>query len=155
MERTYQKALEQAISDLRSVDKDLELLERKRAKLRQTIKTLRSLLGTRDAEDQTITDVILEIVKATDGHVAASEVMERIDTAGYVASAATVATTLSRLVKEKQLEKGPEGGYRWAGARKWADEFGKGIAEAMAKVGTDENTIPSPQIKPRPVTRRN
>ncbi len=153
MEGTYLKALELAISDLRGVDKELELLERKRAKLRQTIKTLRSLLGTRGTEDQTVTEVILEIVKAADGYVAASEVMERIDMAGYVASAPTVATTLSRLVKEKQLEKGPEGGYRWAGVRKWADEFGKGMAEAMAKVGTGENAVPIPHIRPRPVTK--
>lgn len=150
MEGTYLKALEQAISDLRGVDKDLELLERKRAKLRQTIKTLRSLLGTRDAEDQTITEMILEIVKAADGYVAATEVMERIDMAGYVASAATVATTLSRLVKEKHLEKGPEGGYRWAGVPEWVNEFGKGIAEAMAKAGTGEGTMPFPKLKPLP-----
>jgi hypothetical protein len=154
MEGTYLKALEQAIRDLRVVDKDFEVLERKRAKLRQTIKTLRSLLGTRDAEDQTVTEVILEIVKAADGYVAASEVMERVDLAGYVASAATVATTLSRMVKEKQLEKGPEGGYRWAGVRRWAEEFGKGVAEAMAKAGTGEGAVPMPHIKPRPVTRR-
>jgi hypothetical protein len=151
MEGTYLKAMELAISDLRAVDKELESLERKRAKLRQTIKTLRSLLGTRGTEDQTITDVILEIVKAADGYVVASEVMEGIDMAGYVASAATVATTLSRLVKEKHLEKGPDGGYRWAGLPKWAEEFGKGVAEAMAQ-GT---TIPMPQIRPRPVTNRD
>jgi hypothetical protein len=150
MEGSYLKALEQAIKDLRGVDKDLELLERKRAKLRQTIKTLRSLLGTRGTEDQTVTDVILEIVKAADGYVAASEVMEGIEMAGYIASAATVATTLSRLVKEKHLEKGPDGGYRWAGLPKWIDEFGKGIAEAMSKAGTGEGTMPVPQIRPRP-----
>jgi hypothetical protein len=136
MEGTYLKALELAISDLRGVDKELELLERKRAKLRQTIKTLRSLLGTRSTEDQTITEVILEIVKAEDGYVAASEVMERIDMAGYVASAPTVATTLSRLVKEKQLEKGPEGGYRWAGIPKWAEQFGNGVAESFQGMAT-------------------
>jgi hypothetical protein len=166
MDATYLKAMEQAITELRGVDKALELLERKRAKLRQTIKTLRSLLGTRGTEDQTITEVILEIVKAADGYVAASEVMEGIDIAGYIASAATVATTLSRLVKEKHLEKGPEGGYRWAGVAKWAEEFGKGMAESMKilekeskaiaeelrkgmaesmmKVGTDETIISPP-----------
>lgn len=152
MEGTYLKALEQAERELAEADKEMENVERKRAKLRQAVKTLRSLLG-RSPEDQTITDAILEIAKSVDGYVLASEVMERIEMAGYVASAATVATTLSRLVKEKQLEKGAEGGYRWAGVPKWAHEFGKGIAEAMAKVGTDESIQPPTQA-PRTLRRR-
>jgi len=157
MADSYQEALRQALEDLKLMDDLAERTERRRAQLRQIIAGLQSLMsaGSARTEDQSLTSAILDIVKAAEGHITASEVLERLDTAGYIANAPTVATLLSRLVKEAQLEKG-DGGYRWAGVPKWAEEFGKGMAEAMLKVGTDEEVlpIPIPAIPRRTLRRR-
>lgn len=149
MDEAYEIALEKAITELAALDSAAEELERKRAKVRQGILVLRSMLGLEGDNEQSLTDAILNVMKASTGFITAPMVADRLIMAGYQVQIATVATILSRMLKDNQLEKGPAGGYRWAGIPKWAEEFGAKVAEGISKVGARESALPAPQIKPR------
>jgi hypothetical protein len=152
MSEAYEKALQQAQTELAALDTAAEELERKRAKARQTILVLRSMLGLEDEDEQSLTDAILNVVKASTDFITAPMVADRLIMAGYQVQIATVATILSRLLKDGKLKKDPENntGYKWAGFPKWIDELGKGRAEAMSKAGTEEGAMPIPHLKLRP-----
>ncbi|HLM80437.1 MAG TPA: BlaI/MecI/CopY family transcriptional regulator [Terriglobales bacterium] len=115
MPNSYEDALRKAQKDLAATNIAAENLERKRAKLRQAVSILQSLMDNATTDDQSLTDAILTAVKGAKGYITTAEVMEFLQTIGLEAQNATVATILSRMVKERQLEKDAEGrkGYRW------------------------------------------
>jgi Ca2+-binding EF-hand superfamily protein len=120
----YEQALKKAQKELAETNIAAENLERKRAKLRQTIAVLQSLMGSANVNEQSLTDAIMTFAKAANGYITTAEVMERLITMGFESENATVATILSRMVKEGQLEKDAEGrkGYRWVPS--YAEEVG-------------------------------
>src|ERR1700691_5206781 len=115
MKTAYQRALENAEKELKSLDETARALERQRAKLRQAIAILESLLGQPTSKNQTLTDAMIDIVRAKDGYAATADVMDGLLARGYAAHPRSVATMLSKLVRDKPLRKGPKSGYRWAG----------------------------------------
>ncbi len=62
-----------------------------------------------------MTDTMIDIVRAKDGYVTTADVMDGLLARDYPAHPRSVSTILSKLVRDKQLTKGPEGGYKWAG----------------------------------------
>ncbi len=131
METAYQRALEGASKELKSLDEMVYALECQRAKLRQAIAILQTLLGQPISKNQTLTDAIIDFVRAKDCYAATADVMDGLISRGYSAHPRSVATILSKLVREKQLKKGPKGGYKWAGIPKSAEEISLGAARSM------------------------
>jgi predicted transcriptional regulator len=152
MGEVYEKALEQAQTELAALDTAAEELERKRAKARQTILVLRSMLGLENGNEQSLTDAILNVVKASTGFITAPMVADRLIMAGYQVQIATVATILSRLLKDGLLKKDLENntGYIWAGIPNYAEELARYAAESVTKA-----TQPVVHIRPRPITKRD
>ena len=160
MSEVYEKALQQAQTELAALDTAAEELERKRAKVRQTILVLRSMLGLEAENEQSLTVAILSVVKASTGFITAPMVADRLIMAGYQVQIATVATILSRLLKDGHLKKDLENntGYIWAGFPSFAEELGRYAAESVTKATQPTGTRglpPPPQIRPRPVTKRD
>lgn len=119
MSESYELALRSAEEELAACDAKADEVERKRAKLRQTISVLKSLLGMKAEIDESLTSAVLSVAKAADGFVTASQVMDRLVMTGFQVQTTTVATILSRLAKSGQLLAGrsAEGtGYRWEGS---------------------------------------
>ena len=153
----YAQAIVRAKKELAEYDAEFELLERKRAKLRQTIAVLQSLLGNESPNDQSLTEAILTVAKAANGFITTIEVIDRLTTMGFGASSATVATILSRLTKAGHLLNGigvGGNGYMWVGPSGEANAkaYG-GLYRAMEKVRlpglvssgeNGSNTIPIP-----------
>jgi len=110
---SYKKALEKAKEDLKLLDEMAEMAEKRRAKLRQVIAVLESLTGSDRPPNGTVTDAIMDILKSKDGYSSAAEVFEGVTVRGYAVTPNTIATLLSRLAKNGQIERGPEG-YKWA-----------------------------------------
>ncbi|MGD0293163.1 MAG: hypothetical protein ABSB30_04855 [Terracidiphilus sp.] len=165
----YQRAINDARDELKLVEETIETLDRRRAQLRQAIAVLQSLTGNSSVEDRSLTEAILEIVQAAVGTRTTSEVLRTLDSMGYVANAPTVATTLSRLVKTGQLKKDGDG-YRWAGILTIdLDQLGETsisppAPNSLAAMAADGRITkppgtggipPPPQIRPRPVTKRD
>ena len=111
----YQTALEDASKELKSLDEMVCTLECQRARLRQAIAILQTLLGHPISKNQTQTDAIIDFLRAKDGYAATADVIEGLISRGYSAQPRSVATILCKLVREKQLKKGPKGGYKWTG----------------------------------------
>ncbi len=124
METEYQRALDSASKELESLDEMVAELECQRAKLRQAIAILRTLLGQPLSKTQTLTDAIIDFVKTKNGYSATTDVMDGLISTGNSAHPRSVATILCKLVREKQLMKGPKGGYKWAGIPKSAEKIG-------------------------------
>jgi flagellar hook-basal body complex protein FliE len=127
MSEAYEKAFQQAQTELAALDAAAEELERKRAKLRQTILVLRSMLGLETENEQSLTDAILSVLKASTDFITAPMVADRLIMAGYQVQIATVATILSRLLKDGHLKKDLENnaGYKWAGFTNFAEQLAK------------------------------
>jgi hypothetical protein len=121
MKTAYQRALDNAEKELKSLDETARALECQRAKLRKAIAILESLLGQPISKNQTLTDAMIDIVRAKDGYAATADVMDGLLARGYAAHPRSVATMLSKLVREKHLKSGPEGGYKWAGISNTAE----------------------------------
>jgi hypothetical protein len=117
MAEEYRDALKKAEKELADADAEAEALDRKRARLRQTVAVLQTLTGVTVENDQSLTEAILLVVKASPGFVSASEVMDRLFMMGFHAQTASVATILSRLAKTGKLigAIGPNrsAGYGW------------------------------------------
>lgn len=117
MTNLYMDALKKAEQELAETDATAEELDRRRAKLRQTIAVLRSQVGIDVQPDETITDAILLVVKAWNGFVSAAEVMDRLVLMGHQVQTSTVATILSRLAKSQVVIAGRGSnsnvGYAW------------------------------------------
>ena len=135
MSEAYEKALQQAQTELVALDIVAEELERKRAKVRQTILVLRSMLGLETENEQSLTGAILSVVKASTGFITAPMVADRLIMAGYHVQIATVATILSRLLKDGHLKKDLENntGYKWVGPVSFLDGLGEGLARGAAQ----------------------
>jgi len=125
MINAYQKALERALKELKILDEKVDTLERQRAKLRHAIATLQSLMGQPVSGGQSMTDAIVDFVRANEDYVSTTDVIDGMIARGYPAHPRSVATILSKLVKIKKFKKGSEGGYRWAGVRKADSNSGK------------------------------
>jgi hypothetical protein len=136
MDNDYEKALQRAQTELAALDTAAEELERKRAKARHAILALRSMLGLEAGNEQSLTDAILNVVKASTGFITAPMVADRLIMAGFQVQIATVATILSRLLKEGRLKKDVENntGYIWAGIPNFAEELARYAAETSAPV---------------------
>ena len=115
MKTEYQRALQGAAKELKSLDEKVHAMECQRAKLRQAIAILQSLLGQPICKNQTLTDAMIDFVRARDGYTPTADAMDGLLARGYSVHSRSVATILSKLVREKQFRKGPEGGYKWAG----------------------------------------
>jgi hypothetical protein len=119
MINVYEKAIREAKEELKLANEAAEKLDRQRAKLRQVIIVLQSLAGKNTVDhpvkNRSITDATLEIIQAADGKLTTSEILEGLHVSGYTANARTVATTLSRFVRTRQIKKESDG-YRWRGS---------------------------------------
>jgi hypothetical protein len=135
MSEVYEKALQQAQTELAALDTAAEELERKRNKARQTILVLRSMLGIEAGNEQSLTNAILNVVKASTGFITAPMVADRLIMAGYQVQIATVATILSRLLKDGHIMKDLENntGYKWVGTGSFLDGLGEKLARAAAQ----------------------
>lgn len=100
----YNVALTKAQKELAKCDAEAEELERKRARLRQTIASLQSTMGISVQSDESMTETILMVLKAWPGAATVSEVTERLIIFGFQAQTASVATILSRLAKNGKIE---------------------------------------------------
>jgi len=113
----YGEALKKAQQELADCDAAVDELERKRAKLRQTIVSLQSLMGVQVEQDQSLTDAILMTIRATPGYSRCSDVVRRLHDMGYRGHGRSVATILSRLAKTGQIvhDTSPDHatGYTW------------------------------------------
>jgi len=114
----YAQALKKAKEELAECDAAAEELERKRAKLRQTIGILQSLLGVAVPNEQSLTGAILMILKASLGYSKAAEIVRSLIEMGFKnVQQTSVATILSRLAKNGEIisEIGPDNstGYAW------------------------------------------
>jgi hypothetical protein len=127
----YQTALDSASKELKSLDEMVCTLECQRARLRQAIAILQTLLGQPISKNQTQTDAIIDFLRAKDSYAATADVIEGLISRGYSAHPRSVATILCKLVREKQLKKGPEGGYKWARIPKSAEDIRLGPARSM------------------------
>lgn len=122
MAEPYNDALKKAKRELANCDAEAEELERKRAKLRQTVAVLQSLTGVKVQNEQSLTQAILMVLKAASGCVTAAEVVETLRTMGYDAQTPSVATILSRHLKNQQINSffgpGHSVGYEWRGGER-------------------------------------
>jgi hypothetical protein len=117
MAEPYTDALKKAQRELAECNAAADELERKRARLRQTVAVLQSLMGIEARLDQSLTDAILMAVKASLGYVTAAQVVDLLVEMGYQVQPASVATILSRLTKNSKIihAVGPNAqtGYAW------------------------------------------
>jgi hypothetical protein len=116
MTELFRQALDQAERDLVNLDAAAEEMELKRARLRQTISVLRGQLGLPAANNPSLTDSILTVVKAWNGFATAAEVFDRLVIMGYHVQSATVASILSRMAKNGLVISGRSTagtGYAW------------------------------------------
>jgi hypothetical protein len=90
-------------------------------------------LGQPISKNETLTDAIIDVVRAKDGYVGTADVMDGLIFRGYSAHPRSVATILSKLVKETQLRKGPKRGYKWAGIPKSREAIYLGAARSMLR----------------------
>jgi hypothetical protein len=156
METAYQRALEGASKELESLDEMVYDLECQRAKLRQAIAILQTLLGQPISQNQTLTDAIIDFVRAKDGYAATTDVMDGLISRGYSAPPRSVATILSKLVRERQLRKGPKGGYKWAGIPNSAEEISLGPARSKLHLTAKPGAYSPPSRPPsRPVKTKS
>ena len=118
MSNVYEKAIREAKEELRLANEAAEKLDRKRAKLRQVIAVLQSLAGqstvNRSGNGRSLTEATLEIVRAADGKLKTSEIIEGLNLSGYTVNARAVANILSRFVRTRHLKRESDG-YRWRG----------------------------------------
>jgi len=145
MTDAYREALKKAEQELADSNSQAEKLERQRAKLRQTIAVLRSLLGAEARPDGSITDAILTVTKAGNGFITAAHVMDRLVMMGYQIQTATVATILSRLAKNGHLvtTSSADGGTGYAWNPSTTDSQRRDVLrEAMEKAGAGPTTPP-------------
>jgi predicted transcriptional regulator len=104
MVEPYSEALKKAKEELAEYDAAAEELERKRAKLRQTIGILQSLLGVQVPNEQSLTDAILMTLKASQGYSKTAEIMNSLVEMGFKnVQQTSVASILSRLAKNGQI----------------------------------------------------
>jgi len=118
MVEPYSEALKKAKEELAEYDAAAEELERKRAKLRQTIGILQSLLGVEVPNEQSLTGAILMTLKASQGYSKTGEIMKSLVEMGFKnVQQTSVASILSRLAKNGQIISviGPDNsaGYAW------------------------------------------
>jgi hypothetical protein len=117
MTAVYSDAMKEAQRELADCDAAIEKLERKQAKLRQTVAVLQSLMGIEVPHEQSLTEAILMTVKASVGYVTTVQVLKMLAEMNYKVQPASVATILSRLVKNGQIASAasPQGfnGYAW------------------------------------------
>ncbi len=152
MTNTYEQALQTAQKELAECDAQAEQLERKRAKLRQTIAVLQSMLGNNAPNDESLTEAILTVVKSASDFIPAAEVMERLVTMGFSASSATVATILSRLTKVGHLLNGigvGGNGYMWSGPTGSSSMKAKTVGELRHEAQEHFKVVPDGQQKKR------
>jgi predicted transcriptional regulator len=119
MTESYADTLERAQKELAVCDAEAQELERKRAKLRQVIGSLQSLMGIEAPSGQSLTEAILMALIGSDRYVTATEVMARLVQIGFKETQMpSVATILSRLAKSGKITTNPVGpnqltGYGW------------------------------------------
>jgi predicted transcriptional regulator len=118
MVEPYNEALKKAKEELAEYDAAAEELERKRARLRQTIGILQLLLGVDVPNEQSLTGAILMILKASQGYCKATEIVKSLVEMRFKnVQQTSVATILSRLAKNGQIISaiGPDNstGYAW------------------------------------------
>ncbi len=154
METTYQRALEDASKELKSLDEMVCTLECQRARLRQAIAILQTLLGHPISKNQTQTDAIIDFLRAKDGYAATADVIEGLISRGYSAQPRSVATILCKLVREKQLKKGPNGGYKWTGIPDSTEEISLAAARSILHL-TAKPDADSPLAKPPSRSAKN
>jgi hypothetical protein len=113
-EEPYVEALKKAQEELAECDAAARELDCKRAKLRQTIVGLQSLMGVDVQEEQphSQTEAIRSILKVTSG-LTSGQVSGRLAEMGYKPQSRSVATILSRLVKSEQITHDPNSGYSY------------------------------------------
>jgi hypothetical protein len=117
LNNAYQEAIERARQELKMLDDKVDALDRQRAKLRQTVATLQSLMGQPVSDGPSMTDAIIDFVRANEDYVSTTDVIDGLIARGYPAHPRSVATILSKLVKIRKFKKGTRGGYQWAGVR--------------------------------------
>jgi hypothetical protein len=154
MKTEYQRALQSAAKELKSLDEKVHALECQRAKLRQVIAVLQSLLGQPTSKNQTLTDAMIDFVRAKDGYAPTADVMDGLLARGYSVHPRSVATILSKLVREKQFRKGPEGGYKWAGSPTSTGKIDFRPVKSMLRTKAVSDS-PSPRIPFRSAKNRS
>jgi hypothetical protein len=115
MKTEYQRALRGAAKELKSLDEKVHAMECQRAKLRQAIAILQSLLGQLISENQTLTDAMIDFVRGKrllyadggrDGRIARQRLLRAPSKCGH---------HLEETCKRKTIQERHEGGYEWAG----------------------------------------
>lgn len=141
----YERALRRAQTELAACDKEAEQLERKRAKLRQTVAILQSLVGGDTQIEPSLTEAILTVLKSSNDFMATAEILERLRMMGLNVQPASVATILSRLTKAGQLLNGigvGGNGYMWVG-NATAYEEGRKISRTLRRAMSPRPSIVS------------
>jgi hypothetical protein len=105
----YTNALRAAEKELANLDAEAEAVAQRRARLQQTISTLKTLTNSSEQqEERTLTDTIRIIVKAADGYISAANVLKSAHSMGAKFTGknpkASIITILGRLVKDGELE---------------------------------------------------
>jgi hypothetical protein len=99
----YSDALKKAQKELAECEAAADRLEAQRAKLRQTVAVLQSMVGVKVEQDQSLTDAILMVIKGAQGYMRAADVVARLDQMGFQVQPRSVASILSRLTKNSQI----------------------------------------------------
>jgi hypothetical protein len=150
MKNGYQTALDGASKELKSLDEMVCTLECQRARLRQAIAILQTLLGQPISKNQTQTDAIIDFLRAKDGYAETADVIEGLISRGYSAQPRSVATILCKLVREKQLKKGPKG----TGIPESTEEISLAAARSILHL-TAKPDADSPLAKPPSRSAKN
>jgi len=120
MEDAYEMALAEFYRSLADLDREAEELERKRARNRMAVLMLRTERGRKPVDLGSLTEAILDLVKAVDGPVLPAKILDQLTRCGFEAHSRSVSTILSRLVKAGHFKRHLEDpkGYMWAGIAK-------------------------------------
>jgi hypothetical protein len=113
-EEPYIEALKKAQEELAECDAAAHELDCKRARLRQTIVGLQSLMGmdVQEEKPHSQTEAIRSILKVTPG-LTSGQVSDRLVEMGYEPEPRSVATILSRLAKAGQIMHDSTNGYSY------------------------------------------
>jgi hypothetical protein len=154
-EEAYESALRQALNELAEVDKQAEDIERKRAKLRQSVAVLQTLAGDNREQERSVTKSIVTILRANPGPLPTVQIIQRLISMGHTPQPASVATLLSRLAQQGKITKADDG-YEWRknmlprpspeGSHQmdaFVQRFSKAVCFFIAPVPTDGSASPA------------
>ncbi|MGA2371145.1 MAG: hypothetical protein ABSG11_10795 [Candidatus Korobacteraceae bacterium] len=117
-ETDYGNALSAAEKELAALTAQIELLEKRRAQLEQTVSALKVLTDVSQDEERTLTETIKIVVRGANDYISGADVLKAVTAMGAKVGGnamGTVATILGRLYKDGILERHPfkSGMYRW------------------------------------------